>query len=74
MAFEVTDVANVESPSCLPGKLVVGKIEFLDGRVEGEDDVLLESLCGGVIDQVMGKIEVEDSCCHFQQLNQQLRT
>ena len=50
MALDVFDVAHVESPGYLPRKLVMGQVELLNGRVEGEDDVFFEGLGGRVID------------------------
>jgi hypothetical protein len=52
----------------------VRDVQLLNGRIESKDDVFLEGFGCGIIDHIMGKIEVEDGACHFEQLNEKLGT
>jgi hypothetical protein len=74
MRFEVFDISHVESPCDFSREFVVGDVEFLEWRIEGKNHVFFECFCCGIIDQVEGKVQVEDGCCHFEQLNEELRT
>lgn len=74
MTLEVANIANIEPPSCLPRKLIMGNVQLLNWRIESEYHVFFKSLSGGVIDQIVGKIKVEDCCSHFQYFNEKLGT
>jgi hypothetical protein len=54
MGLKVLDVSHVQPPCDFTRELIVGKVEFFEGRVEGKNDIFFKGFCGGVFNQVIG--------------------
>ena len=74
MHVEILEIADVESPDDLSVEEIVADVQLLEGRVECEDDILLNGLEDRVVYFVVGEVETQDNFGQFEQFNKQLRT